>query len=811
MPEISLPPQTAAARNEVASFAMLGASVPFTSPRLLGARIRPDPGARGLELVLVNPAQAKGTYILPWRGLPDVGAPTLYDLRLWEKLSTASDIHPTAIRQEALTVATEGLAGRLVAGAAQEALREERANEAKLLAEFVTQCSGGGAASFSNAATRQPDTAEDREAIAAITVRDPVLIQSLRALAATLSCVGPGTAAAQAPLRRLIGEISIMVGECRTHLDEVDRDGEIKALRFLMEAAGTALHYTELAMSEIEGRLSDIVDLMARPKINATKLLERARRPEWLLDGWGVPVALWRRAEPAMRRSIAWDLVSLVPSLPREVQDWFTPDQARESPRRISRAVTMGSDWRTGQILDVTARNEDLISFSLHYENRMSPIGNMTGPANTDHVPAPRRHAKTRGGAAHAERFNIEQSQLAKQGLDLTANLNAASDENLLRIVAMIDRLPDRSKLDGLLADVRPRLAQLRPPRPVTLTRLLFLPLSGALIDKADWRRDAATIPRTALHLIAQAIGELLGETWQSMAKALRTAVFSDIAIVENYGHPLWEGAARAADRLSPGTRWTEAGFEPEDFRVMLGLASGVWRHAGAIWNILRLGDAPISVDALREALAGPASESLEVYSAAFKTLLRNISNPSALAVLASGAMPPGTSEIVIEGLEAWINETLPLLPSYETHQATERAEELGKTIEALGLTPFFQIPRRKRQLSAFFWRLEEHCRVMLFEILDDEILPALSSSEDPYSDAAFAQLERQARIARRLEILGRHFGNDPSYDENQQRLIRAFVTARKDMSGLAITSVDLLRLGEILLGREKARSLLGH
>jgi len=30
-------------------------------------------------------------------------------------------------------------------------------------------------------------------------------------------------------------------------------------------------------------------------------------------------------------------------------------------------------------------------------------------------------------------------------------------------------------------------------------------------------------------------------------------------------------------------------------------------------------------------------------------------------------------------------------------------------------------------------------------------------------------------------------------------------------MSGLAITPVDLLRLGEILLGREKARSLLGH
>jgi hypothetical protein len=73
----------------------------------------------------------------------------------------------------------------------------------------------------------------------------------------------------------------------------------------------------------------------------------------------------------------------------------------------------------------------------------------------------------------------------------------------------------------------------------------------------------------------------------------------------------------------------------------------------------------------------------------------------------------------------------------------------------------------------------------------------------------AFAQLERQSRAARRLEILGRHFGNDPSYEETQQRVIKAFVAAKKDPEGLAISPVDLVRLGEILLGREKARALL--
>ena len=84
-----MPPDEAKpSREDVVSFASLGASVPFTSHRLLGARIRQAADGRGLELILVNPAQTKGSYVTSWRAMPDVGAPTLFDLRLWEVLST---------------------------------------------------------------------------------------------------------------------------------------------------------------------------------------------------------------------------------------------------------------------------------------------------------------------------------------------------------------------------------------------------------------------------------------------------------------------------------------------------------------------------------------------------------------------------------------------------------------------------------------------------------------------------------------------------------------------------------------------------
>ena len=170
--------------------------------------------------------------------------------------------------------------------------------------------------------------------------------------------------------------------------------------------------------------------------------------------------------------------------------------------------------------------------------------------------------------------------------------------------------------------------------------------------------------------------------------------------------------------------------------------------------------------------------------------------------------MPPGISEVVIQSLEEWIETALPELAEQDLFEATSRAEEIGKTLEALGLLPFFQIPRRRQQLSAFFWRLEEHCRAMLLEVTDEEILPALTPSPEAYPDERFMMLENYARVARRLEILGRHFGNDPAYDEYQQRLARAFASAEKVKPQLGITAMDLARLGEILFGRDKISGL---
>jgi hypothetical protein len=800
VPETAPPEEAKSARDDVASFIALGASVPFTSSRLLGARIRPDVNGRGFELILANQGQVKGSYVMPWRAMPDIGAPTLFDLRLWEVLSNLKEIHPTAIRREALKVASEGMAGRIVADAARKALESEEVNEAMLLAQFAAQLAGASPASLNLTTPQKPDAPHLREAQKMLTMRDPNLMASLRLLAETLSALGP-----MAPLPRLKQEISAMLADLKGRLDQDEKDGEAAAFRLLIGATEVSLHYTELAFAEIQTHLGDIVDLIARPRINVAKVLERARRTEWLLDGWGIVVAFWYRTPPELRHTIAWDMAPFLPPLPREVHGWFNPDQSRTAPARLTRVISQGSDWRTGRNLEITARNEGLIGFALNYENRMSEAG-LRPTSGRGRV----RIAKYIGNGTRKppspETLDATKTQKPGESTKdtaLTENLSGASDENLLRIVAMIDRQAERNKLDDLLTDIRPRLARLRPPRPVTMTRLLFLPLSGALVNRNMWRQDPAAIPRAALKPIFELLRDLPGSHLQEAEDATRGAVFSDLAVVDQYGRFIWETAAKLCEKITPGTRWAEAGFMPEDFRTMMRLAAGVWRHAGPLWGVLRQGSAPVAADMLRTALTGPASEGPDIFRAAFRTLLLASGNVAAFTALASG-MPPGTSEIVTQSLEEWVEIALTKLAEQELIEATDRAEEIGKTLEAMSLTPFFQIPRRRQQLSSFFWRLEEHCREMLLEIIEEEILPALVPGAEAYADERFFSLEGYARAARRLEILGRHFGNDPGYDEIQQRLIKAFATAQKDQAQLGITMMDLARLEEILLGRQR-------
>src|SRR5690349_20540157 len=100
-----------------ATFLERGVALPFTTPGLLGGRIRPARRCPA-ELVLANPAGVEGVYIQPWSALPDLCSPTLHDRALWAAVTGLSPLTPQTVREAARGVAVQGFAGRSAARAA---------------------------------------------------------------------------------------------------------------------------------------------------------------------------------------------------------------------------------------------------------------------------------------------------------------------------------------------------------------------------------------------------------------------------------------------------------------------------------------------------------------------------------------------------------------------------------------------------------------------------------------------------------------------------------------------------------------------
>jgi len=88
----------------------------------------------------------------------------------------------------------------------------------------------------------------------------------------------------------------------------------------------------------------------------------------------------------------------------------------------------------------------------------------------------------------------------------LQQSLFGAEDEQIKRVVAIVDALAERGAADRLIAPLRPRLAQLRPARPLRFCRLLFLPLDPLIVPAPKWRPMSLTIPRTVLEPLAVSV-----------------------------------------------------------------------------------------------------------------------------------------------------------------------------------------------------------------------------------------------------------------------------------------------------------------
>ena len=94
----------------------------------------------------------------------------------------------------------------------------------------------------------------------------------------------------------------------------------------------------------------------------------------------------------------------------------------------------------------------------------------------------------------------------------LDRDMTGASDEQLLKVVGLIDTLDRRGPVDRLLELVRTRLALLRPARPITLGRVLILPFEDLLVHEAEaWPGRRCFARGHLAGLVEQVAGSLPG------------------------------------------------------------------------------------------------------------------------------------------------------------------------------------------------------------------------------------------------------------------------------------------------------------
>ncbi|MGE0221691.1 MAG: hypothetical protein AB7F35_09280 [Acetobacteraceae bacterium] len=352
-----------------AGFVERGVTVPFTTPQLEGARIRPAQRT-GTEFIIPNLSGGRGVYILDWGGVRQLCTPTVHDTLLHRRIAHLPSMTPGAVRQAARELAAEGMAGRDAATAARTAIEREQ-NE-QVLASFlllmmlVEQLEPTGLP-ISAAMARTPALQTRADLIVSrfapdIGVDSNAIADALEAIGRTYAPVGldswgwtPRLPALLDRMRRL--HTRLVEGE---QAGDADTRGATRAS--LAASTDTYIRCGEILLREARAPLSDVVALLRTWHHSPATIHTAIKRPDWVLDGWDRICVLAELDLAAVQQpdSIA-ELARMVPSLPREALDWVRTGLSPQALEPAQRGRGVNDAWRRGGAsFGLIARNEQL-------------------------------------------------------------------------------------------------------------------------------------------------------------------------------------------------------------------------------------------------------------------------------------------------------------------------------------------------------------------------------------------------------------------------------------------------------------------
>ncbi|MFC0408635.1 hypothetical protein [Roseomonas elaeocarpi] len=381
----------------------------------------------------------------------------------------------------------------------------------------------------------------------------------------------------------------------------------------------------------------------------------------------------------------------------------------------------------------------------------------------------------------------------------LSAAVAESPPEQLTRIVAVLDAMPDREAANAVLDVARTRLRTLDPRRRLTLPRLIFLPLDGAIVDARLWRPGESRLPRSILLPLASAILPMLGDDARRFAEALAGLHRDEHPRILQIGEQVWPRAAEALRRVTePPADWP---WGKEHFIPFARFSATVLVQGAAIMRAVHAASGGPPDILVRYALMGVSRSGVEPMLAAMATLLTVSRRPATVCAIA-GSLSSRSSvpaqALLVESVERRVAELnylkMELLP--------ERLEILAAILENISEVMGARAPQWRRRLLGWRHAVEASCRTTYGEYGAAQILePAQRFRDGSPTDAEVTTLEESALALRRFEMASRLLGSDAACSNARRTLLG-------DLTDLAVgvapgARVEIARVVEILAGPE--------
>jgi hypothetical protein len=395
----------------------------------------------------------------------------------------------------------------------------------------------------------------------------------------------------------------------------------------------------------------------------------------------------------------------------------------------------------------------------------------------------------------------------------LRATLAKANDEEVTRLVAMLDRMRDRGALDGLVAVVRPRLARLRPERPLSFVRLLFLPLDPLIVPAGIWRFDQPAIPRIALRPLADTVRAALGGAAPIVDEIIKGGVSKGSGSreppnVARAGALLWPAAADAIARSVVPADWTErTGLSEAEYGV---LADNV---ALVMAQVPRL-----------RCLVAEVEVGLPIRPDALHAMLR-IGQPVALAMMMTlilGCLPQAMTVLAPRRgrnralAPAMDTAKLMLLGRFEAQDVIEAAvmsanaqvvaADIRRTVMLLRMLQEETAPGSAVRVQRLLGRLDDVCLARVAAGMRRDFIGRLERLTPDADDDEIIRLEDTVRGLGEIAVAGSMIGGNRAYGILVQQMVDAVETYAPPAP---LTRGDRARMIELLIGPAGAWRIL--